>query len=448
MAHDIGELAHRLLDAAKTAGADASDAVVFSSESLSVEVRAGALEHAERSENTEAGLRVFLGSKQACVSTSDLREDMIAELADRAVAMARVAPDDPHAGLAEPGQLAQDRDASVLDLADPATPPGPETLQDIALQAEAAARAVPGVAQVQDAGAATWRSAGHLATSTGFSGGSVRTGSSFHAVAIAGEGLEMERDHASEARAHFADLPDIDTVGHRAGQRAVDRFGAVKPPTGTFPVLYDERVAGSLIGHLVSAANGSAVARGSSWLADALGTEILPPTLSLREDPTRPRIGGSQVFDAEGLPARPRDIIRDGVLQGWTLDLATARKLGMDSTGNAGRTPSAPPYPSVGNLALTQGTQSREDLIRDMGTGLLVTSMIGATISPTTGDYSRGASGFWVENGVISHPVNECTIAGNLRDMLARIIPANDARTHLSRVIPSLLVEGMTIAGA
>ena len=258
----------------------------------------------------------------------------------------------------------------------------------------------------------------------------------------------MERDWASEARIFGADLPAATSIGLQAGERAVARLGAVQPKTGAFPVLLDERVAASLIGHLLSAINGTAIARGASWLRDGLETEVLPKGLSLIEDPFRPRISGSRPFDAEGLAPTRRALVDDGVLTGWVLDLATARKLGLRSTGNASRGTSTPPSPAAANVALTQGPKSREDLIRDMGTGLLVTSFIGATINPTTGDYSRGAAGYWVENGQISHVVNECTVAGNLREMLRRIIPANDARPHLSHVVPSLLLEGLTIAGS
>jgi PmbA protein len=300
-----------------------------------------------------------------------------------------------------------------------------------------------------DAAGASWSATAiHLATSNGFSGGYGRTAHAIQAVAICGEGLGMERDYAFEARSHAADLPEPEEIGQRAGERTVARAGATKPPTGAFPVLFDERIAASLIGHLVQAINGTAVARGASWLKDALGERVLPAGIDLIEDPTRPRISGSRPFDGEGLPVARRAVVRDGVLMGWTLDLATGRQLGMASTGNASRGTSAPPSPSAGNLALTQGPESREALLARMGTGLVVTSLMGSSINPTTGDYSRGASGFWVENGAIVRPVNECTIAGNLRPMLASIVPANDARTHLSRVVPSLLVDGLVIAGA
>jgi PmbA protein len=267
-------------------------------------------------------------------------------------------------------------------------------------------------------------------------------------VAFTGEGTAMERDWAAEGRTFAADMPEAEGIGRLAAERALMRAGAVKPRTGTFPVLFDERVASSLIGHLLSAANGMAVARGATWLRKALGQQVLPKGLNVIEDPHRPRIAASRPFDGEGLPTQRRMIVEDGILMGWTLDLATARKLGMASTANASRGVSSPPSPATGNIDLTPGTASRADLIAQMGTGLLVTSMIGSTINPTTGDYSRGAAGFWVENGQISHPVNECTIAGNLRDMLLRIIPANDARAHLSTRVPSILMDGMTLAGA
>ncbi len=446
-APDLSSLTDRLLRAAVQAGAGAADAIAVRDASVSVDVRDGRLEEAQRAEGIEIGLRVLIGGRQACVSASDTSDRTIAEIAERAVAMARLAPEDPWVGLADPADLAQDRDAAPLDLIDPAPEPDPARLQDMARQAEAAALAVAGVAQCEGAGAGWGRRDVALAATNGFAGGYGRTSTSVSVSAITGEGTTMERDWAAESRAHGADLPDPGQIGRLAGERAVARSGARKPPTGSFPVLYDERVAGQLIGHLLAAINGQALARGSSWLRDALGAQVLPAGLDLTEDPHRPRQSGSRLFDAEGLPTRRRDIVRDGVLTAYTLDLASGRKLGLASTANAQRGTGAPPGPGNGNIALTQGARSRADLIRDMGTGLVVTSMIGASINATTGDYSRGASGFWVENGQIVCPVNECTVAGNLREMLARIVPANDARTHLSRVVPSLLIDGMTIAG-
>jgi PmbA protein len=369
-------------------------------------------------------------------------------MAERAVAMAREAPEDPWCGLADPEQLAQGWDVAALDLCDPAPAPAPADLEAAARRAEAAALAVPGVSKMDAAGAGWQSSALHLAASNGFSGGYARSSCGVQAVAICGEGLGMERDYAFESRVYAADLPEPEEIGRLAGERAVARAGSGKPPTGAFPVLYDERVASSLIGHLVAAINGAAIARGASWLKDALGERVLPAGLDLVEDPGRPRISGSRPFDAEGLPVARRALVEDGVLRSWTLDLATARQLGLASTGNAARGTASPPSPSAGNLALTQGTVTRDELLAEMGTGLLITALMGASINPTTGDYSRGASGFWVENGATVRPVNECTIAGNLREMLKTIVPANDARRHLGRVVPSLLVEGLVIAGA
>jgi len=447
MTQSLEELCHSMLAAARKAGAEAADAIAISGGSVEVDIRAGALEKAERSESTDIGLRVLIGRRQANVSASDSRPETLAEMAERAVAMARETPEDPYAGLADPEQLAQGWDAAALELDDPTPEPAPTALQADALAAEAAALAVAGVDQVQAAGASYSRHAVHLAASNGFSGGYARTGRSTSCVAIAGTGTGMERDYDGDSRTFQSDLRSPEEIGALAGERAVARLGARKPETGQFPVLFDERIASSLIGHLLAAANGAAVARGSSWLKDELGKTVLPEHLSVIEDPHRPRIGGSRPFDAEGLPTQRRAIVENGVLTSWTLDLASARKLGMDPTGNAARGVSSAPSPANWNIALTQGAASREDLIRDMGTGLLVTSLIGSTINPNTGDYSRGAAGLWVENGEIAYPVNECTIAGNLRDMLMRIIPANDARTYLSRVVPSLLIEGMTLAG-
>ena len=447
MRPSIADLSAQLLDAARKAGADAADALVVDGTSVSISVRNGALEQADRSEGVDMGLRVLVGQRQACVSASDTSADTITQMAERAVAMAKEAPADPHAGLANADQLATERDSSFLQLFDPTEEPDPAQLQDDACRAEAAALRNAGVSQVQSASAGYSRRALHLAASNGFSAGYTRSDRGLSCVAISGTGTGMERDYDYDSRIFQADLRDADDIGARAAERAVARSGARKPKTGTYPVLFDERIANSLIGSLMQAINGAMIARGSSWLRDAIGQEVLPKGISLIEDPHRPRISGSRLFDAEGLATKRRAIVDDGVLASWTLDLATARKLGLESTANAARGTGAPPSPAASNLLLTLGTHSRDDLIAEMGTGLLVTSMIGSTINPNTGDYSRGASGFWIENGAIAYPVNECTVAGNLRDMLRRIIPANDAQTHLSRVIPSLLVEGMTLAG-
>ena len=444
---NLMQLTEALLDQARKAGADAADALAVTGNSQSIDIRRGALEQAERSEGVEVGLRVLIGGRQACVSASDTSPATLARLAERAVAMAREAPDDPTVGLADPDQIARNWDLAALDLCDPSPEPSPQALETAARQVEAAALATAGITQVE--ASAGWSSrAMHLATSGGFSGGYARSAHSLSAVAFTGSGTGMERDWAGESRIYGSDMPSAAEIGALAAERTLQRAGSVKPPTGAYPVLFDERIASSLIGHLLSAINGAAIARGASWALDLLGKQVLPASMSLIEDPHRPRIPGSRPFDGEGLPTARRAIIREGVLTGWTLDLGTARKLGMTSTANASRGTSSPPSPSTSNLELSPGAASRDDLIRDMGTGLLVTSMIGATINPTTGDYSRGAAGFWVENGVLQYPVNECTIAGNLRDMLLAMTAANDAKPHHSTRVPSLLVQGLTLAGA
>ncbi len=447
MTDSLEYLTHSLLDRAQAAGADSADVLVVQGNSISIDVRNGVLEQAERSEATDIGLRVLVGKRVANVSSSDVRPESLAIMADRAVAMAREAPEDPYVGLADPDQLAENRASDWLEMFDPTPEPSPAELENDARTAESAALAVDGITQVSAASAGYGSQAIHLAASNGFSGGYQRTSRSVSCVAIAGTGTGMERDYDGDQRIFQRDLRSAADIGRIAAERTLERMNPRKPKTGAYPVLFDERISSSLIGHLLMAINGAAIARRSSWALDLLEKEVLPKGLSLTEDPHRIRVGGSKPFDAEGLATQKRDIVKDGVLTGWTLDLATARKLGLDPTGNAARGTSGGPSPSVSNVALTQGVKDRAGLIADMGTGLVVTSMIGSTINPNTGDYSRGAAGFWVENGEVAYPVSGVTIAGNLIEMLKKITPANDARPWLSRVVPSLLVEGLTLAG-
>ncbi|MDO5640788.1 MAG: metallopeptidase TldD-related protein, partial [Paracoccus sp. (in: a-proteobacteria)] len=420
----LQDLTHALLKAARDEGADEAEAMAIRASATSIDIRGGRLEQAERAEGVEIGLRVLIGGRQASVTGADHRPETIRTMARRAVAMAHAAPVDDSLGLADQGQLARDLDAGTLQLFDPGTPPLPADLEERALRAEAAALAVSGIRTVESAGAAYSERESWMALSNGFEGGHRRSQHSLSCTAISGEGLKMERDHAGEGRIWAGDMPSPEEIGQLAGTRATARAGARKPPTGAFPILYDERISSGLIGHLLAAVNGTAIVRGASWLRDAMDTPVLPDGITLHENPHLPRMGSSRIFDAEGLAARARDIVRGGVLQQWTLDLSTARKLGLESTGSAVRSLGGPPSPGNSNIIMTEGGQSRDDLIAAMGRGLIVTSLLGASINPTTGDYSRGAAGFWVENGQISHPVNECTIAGNLRDMLLRLTPA------------------------
>lgn len=448
MKTDLKRLAEALIHKAQRAGADQADALAMRGQSVSIDVRGGALEQAERAEGVEIGLRVLIGGRQACVSSSDHSDDAIARMAERAVAMAKEAPVDDYLGLADPDQLTARRDAAGLDLCDHISEPSPAELQDMALRAEAAALQAKGISQVEAASAAFSRRGLWLAATNGFSGGYGRSTHAISAVAITGEGLGMERDYAAESRVFAADLPPAEDIGALAAERTLARAGSRKPPTGAFPILYDRRVASSLIAHLLGAVNGGAIARGASWLRKAMDEQVLPLGMDLTEDPLRPRYPSSRPFDAEGLATRQRGIIRDGVLREWTLDLATGRKLGLDSTGSAARGLTSAPSPTNSNIRLTPGTATQAELIAGMGRGLVVTSMLGASINGTTGDYSRGAAGFWVENGQIAYPVNECTIAGNLREMLMTLTAANDALPWRAHEVPSLLVQGMTVAGA
>ena len=439
------DIATALLDAARTAGADQADVMVVAEQSVSIGVANGALEEAERSEGREAGLRVILGARQACVSSSDTRPEMLREMAERAVAIAQEAPDDPNCGIADPALIGGSPAPESLELADPSDPLSPEQLEALARETEDAASAVTGVTQIEQAHAGRSDLSITLAASNGFFGGYARTNTSFGASAIAGEGLGRERDYAGESRRHRADLPGAVEVGTRAGNRAVAALNPRKPPGGSVSVLYDERVSSGLIGHLLATVNGNAVARGASWLLDAMDTQVLPEGLDLIENPLKIRGQASRPFDAEGIASAASPIVEAGVLKRWVLDLASARKLGLETTGNARRGVGGPPGPGATNVTLTQGDRTRDDLIRDMGTGLIVTSFIGSSISATTGAYSRGCSGFWVENGEIAYPVNEITVAGSLPGMLKTIVPANDADPWKSYSVPSLLVEGLTV---
>ncbi len=440
------DLTQALLDAAKRAGADQADAIAVSSRDVGVSVREGALEEAEGAESTDYGLRVLIGKRQACVSASDPAPDVIAELAERAVAMANAAPEDPWCGLADPADLANPASVPDLELLDAAETLSPDALRDMALAAEAAAAEVEGVSQVESAGAGWGRSTVALAMTNGFQGGYERSSTSCSVSAVAGTGLGMETDYDFASRAWAEDLPDPAEIGARAGQRAAERLNPGKARTGAYPVLFHNRISGGLVGHIMGALSGSAVARGSSWLSDRMDQQIIPANFTLTDDPHRVRGAGSRPFDGEGMAITPRALVEDGVLKSWQMDTATARQLGLKAPGGGRRGVSSPPSPGSSNLTLTQGDTSYEDMIRDMGTGLIITSLIGSSINPNTGAYSRGASGFWVENGEISHPVNELTIAGSLPEFLMTMIPANDADLTKPLIAPSLLVEGLTVA--
>ena len=438
------DLLDDLLARAEKAGADAADAIFVDGTSVSIAIRLGETEHLERSEGADLGLRVFKGKRQACVSSSDVTPEALDALVERAIAMADTVPEDEHCGLADASQIVTNY--AGIDLDDPGEPSA-EVLEARARAAEDAARAVPGVTNSEGAEASFGRSRVTLAASNGFRGERVGTRSSISASVLAGEGTGMERDYEYSSKVFAEDLDDAAIVGRLAGEKAVARLNPQKISSASVPVVYDPRVAGSLLGHLSSAINGSAIARGTSFLKDKMGEAVFASGITVIDDPLRPRGLRSKPFDAEGLATAKRNIVEDGRLTTWILDLHSARELGLTSTGHAARGTSAPPSPSVTNLYLAPGSISRADLIGGIDKGLLVTELIGMGVNGVTGDYSRGASGFWIENGEIAYPVSEITIAGNLHDMFANLTAADDLEFKYGTDSPTLRVDGMTVAG-
>lgn len=440
----MSTLAQRLVEAAKRAGADAADAVAVRGVSQGVEVRDGRVEETERSEGDDVGLRVFVGQRQAVVSTNDISGDGVAKLAERAVAMARVAPDDKYVGLADPTLYA--RDFADLDLLDRKVPTTAE-LEQRAMEAEAAALAVKGVKKSGGASASTGIGGMVLVTSTGFHGSYLRSSQGISTTAISGEGTGMERDYDFTSAPHASDLDSPALVGRRAGERAVARANPRKVETCKVPVVYDPRVAGSMIGHLVGAINGASIARKTSFLKDRLGEQLFSKAIRIIDDPLRVRGLRSQTFDAEGVKVKRIALIDAGVLTTWLLDSATGRELGMITTGHAQRGVSSSPSPGSYNLHLEPGTMTPKELISDIRQGFYVTDLIGSGVNGVTGDYSRGASGFWIENGEITYPVSEVTIAGHLLQMFKSLVPANDLEFRYGVNAPTLRIEGLTLGG-
>jgi len=438
----LTDLAERLVAAARRAGADAADALALRSVSLAIEVREGAVEESERSEGDDVGLRAFVGRRQAVVSTNDIKTDAT-ELAERAVAMAKAAPEDPFAGLADREQLA--RELPDLDLLDPDLPTV-GALEERARRAESAALAVEGV--TKSAGAASAGIGGIvLVTSHGFRGAYLNSGQSISMTAIAGAGTAMERDYDYCATVHGGDLDPPEKIGRTAGERAVERLNPRKVKSKRVPVVFDRRAAGSLIGHLAGAINGASVARKSSFLKDRLGRRLFRPGIRVLDDPRRLRGLRSRPFDAEGVASKPLAVVEDGVLASWLLDCATARELGLVTTGHAQRAVSSTPAPGPSNLHLAAGSDTAEALMADIAEGFYVTDLIGVGVNYVTGDYSRGANGFWIENGKRSYPVSEVTIAGSLLDMFQALVPANDLEFRFGTNAPTVRVEGLTVGG-
>jgi PmbA protein len=440
----LSTLAQRMVEAARRAGADAADAVAVRGMSQGVEVRDGRVEESERSEGDDVGLRVLVGRRQAVVSTNDTGGDAVTKLAERAVAMARAAPDDPYAGLADVALLA--RQFPDLDMLDPVTPSVAE-LERRAREAEAAGLAVKGVSKSGGASASAGIGGMVLVTSTGFHGSYLRSNHGVSMTAIAGDGTAMERDYDYSSAQHASDLASPESVGRKAGERAVARFGPRKVATCKVPVVYDPRVSNSLVGHLVAAVNGASIARKTSFLKDRLGQQLFNSSIRIVDDPLRVRGLRSQPFDAEGVAVRKLAIIDQGVLTSWLLDCATARELGLTTTGHAHRGVSSSPSPGSYNLHLEAGSLSPAELISDIKQGFYVTDLIGSGVNGVTGDYSRGASGFWIENGEVTYAVSEMTIAGHLLEMFKSLTPANDLEFRYGVNAPTLRIEGLTVGG-
>jgi PmbA protein len=441
---NLTDAATQLLDLAMKAGAEQAAATAAWNDGIDASARDGVIEEIGRSESLDIGIRVIVGAKQACVSASSDKPDVLSELAERAVAMARETPEDPFCGLADAGALATE--IPNCDLFD-ASETDADALRDMALTADNAAREVEGI-QKTDGSSAGWsRRRAALVQSNGFS--AEREGSFWGAscTAIAGEGLGMERDYAWTSARFREDLRAADEVGREAAERTLARLNPRKAKTCSVPVIYDQRLASSLLGSFLGSINASSVARGSSYLKDKLGKGVFAKGISIVDDPHRRRGLSSRPYDGEGLPTRRLDLIEDGVLTTWLLDTATGRQLGMESTGSASFGIGSAPRPSSSNVTLAPGQRTQAAMIADLDEGFLITEMLGASINATTGDYSRGASGFWIEKGEITYPVTEATVAGNLIEIFANLEPADDLPLDRAVASPSVLVTGLQISG-
>jgi len=434
-----------LIAAAKKAGADAADALFVENVSSSVSYRLGKLEDVERSESSDIGLRVFVGQKVAFVSSTDFSKEALAGLPSRAVAMAKLAPEDKFACLAPRERLA--RSFPALDLED-SEEPSADRLVEHARVVEEAAMAVAGITNSEGGGAGFSRSAIALATSEGFFGGYAGTSHSIGVAVLAGEGTEMERDYDHTSARRLSDLESAEVVGKRAGERTVARLNPRKVKSQAVPVVFDPRESAGLIGHLAGAISGNAIARGVSFLKECMGQEICAPSITIVDDPHRIRGLRSKPFDGEGVANKKVAVIENGVLKTWLLDCSSARQLGLETTGHAARGTGGPPHPSATNFYMEPGALSPEELIADIKEGFYITELMGMGVNTVTGDYSRGASGFWIENGKIAYPVSEVTIAGNLKDMYRRLVPASDLVFRYGTNAPTCRIEGMTVAGA
>lgn len=438
------ELLDDLLKMASAKGASAADAVHIESISLAVAQRLGNPEKLERSESADIGLRVFAGKSQAIVSSSDVSPEALEQLVERAVAMAKSVPEDPYCGLADPAQLAGKlADIDSYDDFEPAA----EVLIDWANRAEDAARAVEGVTNSEGAEAGWGRANVSVAATNGFAQSYAGSHFSLSASVLAGEGTEMERDYDYSGSVYAEDLRSPEDIGRTAGENTVKRLNPRKAATEQVPIIYDSRASRGLLSHFANAVNGAAIARDTSFLKDMMGKAVFSDNITIVDEPHRPRGLRSKPFDGEGVANTRRQIIDNGKLTTWFLDLRSSRQLGLETTGHASRGTGSPPSPTATNLYLEAGEASVDELMADIKSGFYVTELIGFGVNGLTGDYSRGAAGFWIENGQIAYPVSEVTIAGNLKDMFLNLVPANDLQFRYGVDAPTIRVDGMTVAG-
>jgi PmbA protein len=404
----------------------------------------GVLEDTERAESRDIGLRAMIGQKQAFVSGSAIDDTALQQLAQRAVDMAQATPEDRYCGFAPEDRLTDHIPA--LDIAD-SYEPDADKLLAMAVACEEAARGVTGITNSEGAGTGWGRATTALVTSHGFEGAYTSTSFSASCAVIGGEGDAMERDYASHSARHLEDLDAPEDIGLRAGERTIERLNPRKIESTKTNVVYAPRVSASLLGHLSGAISGSAIARGTSFLRDQMGQQIMSASITIEDDPLRPRGLRSAGFDGEGVATEKLTPIDKGVLQNWWLDSASARQLELETNGRAARGIGGPPGPSATNLYMLAGDDSVDTMLKNIGTGLYVTELIGMGVNGVTGDYSRGASGFWIENGELAYPVSEVTIASNLKEMFLNMTPADDLVFRRSVNAPTILVEGMALAG-
>lgn len=436
---------HDLVDLARSMGADAADAAARASASESVSVRLGKLEEVERSESEEIGLRVFIGRRSASISTSDFAPEGLRALAERAVQMARLAPEDPYGGLA-PADALFAGDAPDLQLNDGAEP-GPADLRAAALATEDAARAVAGVTNSNGGSAAAARSVFGLVTSSGFARAHAGGSHTLSASVVAGEGSEKQTDYAYRTQRHLADLPAPEGIGREAGERAVRKVGSGSLPSGKMPVVFDPRVGGGILGHLLGAMSAPAIARKASFLIGREDEQLFDTGITIAEDPHRLRGLRSRHYDGEGVPSCPRALVEQGKVIGWMTNVASAAQLDLALTGHASRGAGGSPGIAPANVFMHAGALSVAELIADIEDGVFVTDLFGQGVNLVTGDYSRGASGLRIRNGELAGPVAEITIAGTLPEMFRALVPANDLAFERGIDVPTFRIDGMSVAG-